>query len=146
MCRPTHGFAPCSSRAVFVMEQQPGTKMFASVANDGDEYVEADDLDEAWLRFQEERSSSSANAAAAKQFSLPPRDNLFDPQEEVDTQQQLALTISLLVAVGCLVAIYFSGEAPHIVVDDPASFLSNNLEDIDSAQGRYHALTGGYWL
>lgn len=118
--------------------------MFASVANDGDEYVEGaagDDLDEAWRRFQEERSSPNA-AAAATQIS---RDTLFDPQEEVDTQQQLALTVSLLVAIGCLVAIYFSGEAPHIV-DDPSSFLSNTLEDVDSAEGRYHALTGGYWM
>lgn len=144
MLQAAHGFAPrTTSRAVLVGHTSAGaTKLFASVANDGDAYVEGgdDDLDKAWVKFQEQKS--------AKQISLsefsPPRDNLFDPQEQenMDTQQQLAVIVSLLVAVGCLVAIYFSGEAPTIV-DDP--FLSN-LEDVDSAEGRFHALTGGVWM
>ena len=148
ICRVTHGFAPRSGRAVFLGHTSAGpTNLFASVANDGDEYLEGaaggDDLDKAWLQFQEERSANTKQISLSD-FGPPRRDNLFDPQEQenLDTQEQLAVIVSLLVAVGCLVAIYFSGEAPNIV-DDP--FLSN-MEDVDSAEGRFHALTGGVWM
>lgn len=152
-----HGFvAPSSGRSGIVLAFPTAASsiiikkavgpLAASLAEEGDAYDPndntMDDMDAAWSQFQEVKS--------AKQISLsefgPPRDDLFDPkkEEEINAQRQLGMMLSLLTAVTCLVAIYFSGQSPHFVPED--NYLSSSLDDVDTAQGRFHALTGGVWF
>lgn len=106
----------------------------AKLSNDED-----NDLDDEWRQFQEERTAN-------QQISLSDfaQDDLFNPDQESkadDSNTVASVGLFFLVAIVCLLAIFFNGEKP-VLIDD--SFM--NLEDVDSAQGRFHALTGGVWL
>ena len=74
------------------------------------------DLDDEWLQFQEEQST--------KQISLS--DFAPDEAEQVQVVQEesssdaMAAGFCFSVAVACLVAVYYSGEAPTLVAADSA--------------------------
>ena len=82
-----------------------------------------DELDEEWLRFQEERSS--------KQISLSDfRAHEVKEETTSSTSNDVALAgLSLATAMACLVAVYYSGEAPVLLVDD----ISVSMDAVQSA-------------
>ena len=102
------------------------------------------DLDLEWKRFRQAAPTDPDKAPLVVE-SLRPKDDLFDP----DAYYSLNLALSwLLLAVMFLLGVYLVGYLSNssAALESYGSLADDAVEDIDSAKGRYEAITGGLWF
>ena len=81
------------------------TQLPASLAEDDG----MSDLDEEWMQFQEEQTTKQISL---KDFAKDTSETAAAVQDDTGTDA-IAAGVCLSVAVACLVAVYYSGEAPE---------------------------------
>ena len=123
------------------------TRLSANPSSDNNNVDDGDvleSIDEEWEQFQTQRQESSKKPIRLRDFAPKSTDGLLDAQRDLsaeESNQSVLVGLLCLVAMACLAAVFYSGVAP-VFVDD----VNVDAEDVDSAKGRFNALTGGVWF